>query len=144
MVLEQIYNNLIAGNAWLTIVKGIGVTVKISVLSLLLGTALGTLVCGMRRSKLRLLSAFAKLYIAILRGSPVSMLLLLFYYGIFAKSPLDAATIAVLAFGMNTAAYVPPGDLPNPGIEPESPMSPALQADSLLDDPSGKSLWIMK
>ena len=104
--MEQIYNNLIAGNAWLTIVKGIGVTVKISVLSLLLGTALGTLVCGMRRSKMRLLSAFAKLYIAILRGSPVSMLLLLFYYGIFAKSPLDAATIAVLAFGMNTAAYV--------------------------------------
>ena len=106
MVLEQIYNNLIAGNAWLTIVKGIWVTVKISVLSLLLGTIVGALVCGMRRSKLWILSAFAKLYIAILRGSPVSMLLLLFYYGIFAKSPLDAATVAVLAFGLNTAAYV--------------------------------------
>ena len=26
----------------------------------------------------------------------------------------------------------PPGDLPNPGIEPESPVSPVLQADSLL------------
>jgi len=104
--LEQIYNNLIAGNAWLTIIKGIGVTVKISVLSLLLGTIIGALVCGMRRSKVRIFSTFAKIYIAILRGSPVSMLLLLFYYGIFARSPLNAVTVAVLAFGMNTGAYV--------------------------------------
>ena len=104
--MEQVYNNLIAGNAWLTIIKGIGVTVKISVLSLLLGTIIGALVCGMRRSKVRIFSTFAKIYIAILRGSPVSMLLLLFYYGIFARSPLNAVTVAVLAFGMNTGAYV--------------------------------------
>ena len=104
--MEQIYNNLIAGDAWLTIIKGIGVTVKISVLSLLLGTIIGALVCGMRRSKMRIFRTFAKIYIAILRGSPVSMLLLLFYYGIFARSPLDAVTVAVLAFGMNTGAYV--------------------------------------
>ena len=31
-----------------------------------------------------------------------------------------------------------PGDLPDPGIEPTSPMSPALQADSLPTEPSGK------
>ena len=30
----------------------------------------------------------------------------------------------------------PPGDLPDPGIEPTSPVSPALQADSLPDKPS--------
>ena len=32
----------------------------------------------------------------------------------------------------------PPGDLPDPGTEPESPASPALQADSLPAEPSGK------
>ena len=32
----------------------------------------------------------------------------------------------------------PPGDLPDPGIKPVSPVSPALQADSLLAEPSGK------
>jgi len=31
-----------------------------------------------------------------------------------------------------------PGDLPDPGIEPVSPVSPALQVDSLLTDQSGK------
>ena len=35
--------------------------------------------------------------------------------------------------------FPPPGDLPNPDIEPESPVSPALQADSLPTEPSGKS-----
>ena len=34
--------------------------------------------------------------------------------------------------------FPPPGDLPNPGIEPPSPMSPALQVDSLLTESPGK------
>ena len=34
---------------------------------------------------------------------------------------------------------LPPGDLPNPRIEPRSPASPALQADSLSTEPPGKS-----
>ena len=104
--MEQIYNNLIAGDAWLTILKGVGITIEISIFSLILGTLLGALICGMYRSKRMILSAFAKVYIAILRGSPVSMLLLLLYYGIFAKSPLDATTVAIIAFGLNTGAYI--------------------------------------
>ena len=32
----------------------------------------------------------------------------------------------------------PPGDLPNPGMEPTSPVSPALQVDSLPAEPLGK------
>ena len=35
--------------------------------------------------------------------------------------------------------FPPPADLPNPGIKPESSVSPALQADSLPAEPSGKS-----
>ena len=34
--------------------------------------------------------------------------------------------------------FPPPGDLPDPGTEPVSPVSPALQADSLAAEPSGK------
>lgn len=104
--MEQIYDTLIAGGAWLTILKGLIVTLQISFLALILGTLLGALICMMRRSKCMVFCLFAKLYIAILRGSPVSMLLLLLYYGIFARSPLDAVTVAVIAFGLNTGAYV--------------------------------------
>ena len=40
--------------------------------------------------------------------------------------------------------FPPPADLPDPEIEPSSPLSPALQADSLPAEPSGKSLLITK
>ena len=38
--------------------------------------------------------------------------------------------------------FPPPGDLPDPGIEPASPVSPALQDDSLPAEPSGKPCWL--
>lgn len=104
--MEAIYNMLIKDDAWLSILKGLGITIKISFFSLILGTLAGALICFMRRSNSAILRYFSKIYIAVLRGSPVSMLLLLFYYGIFAKSPLDSSTVAILAFGLNTAAYV--------------------------------------
>ena len=39
--------------------------------------------------------------------------------------------------------FPPPGDLSDPGIEPASPVSPALQADSLLLDPLGKPIVVI-
>ena len=37
-------------------------------------------------------------------------------------------------------SFPSPEDIPNPGIEPTSPVSPALQVDSLPTEPLGKSL----
>lgn len=74
--------------------------------SLLLGTLLGTVICSLRRSKRPYLRYPAALYISILRGSPVLLLLMLMCYVVFAKSPLSAEAVAVITFGMNTAAYV--------------------------------------
>ena len=47
--------------------------------------------------------------------------------------------------GKNTGVshhFPPPRDLPNPGIEPASPVSPALQVNSLQTEPSGKSIIV--
>ena len=107
MSLDQIlYRILIQGGSYLTILKGLRATVEISLYSLLFGTLLGALVCALRMSKIGLLRFFATLYIVILRGSPVLMLLMLMYYGVFARSPLEANTIAIITFSMNTAAHV--------------------------------------
>ena len=60
--------------------------------------------------------------------------------------PWTVACQAPLAMGFSTQEYwsglpsLPPGNLPNPGIKPTSPVSPALQADSLPAEPSGKPL----
>ena len=103
---EILYKILIQGGSYRTILKGLEATVEISVFSLLLGTLLGALVCMLRMSKLKILNIPAKIYIVVLRGSPVLMLLMLMYYGIFARSSLEAETIAVITFSLNVAAHV--------------------------------------
>ncbi|MBQ3586243.1 MAG: amino acid ABC transporter permease [Synergistaceae bacterium] len=103
---EILYRILIQGGSYMTILKGLNATIYISFFSMLFGTLLGALVCLLRMSSLKILNIPAKIYIIVLRGSPVLMLLMLMYYGIFARSPLDANTIAVITFSLNVAAHV--------------------------------------
>ena len=103
---QKFYDLLIAGGAWLTILEGLWATVQISFFALVLGTLLGAGICAMRRSKHKILRIPASLYIAVLRGSPVLMLLMLFYYVVFAKTDMDALVVAIITFGLNTAAYI--------------------------------------
>ena len=107
MTLNQIlYRILIQGGSYWTILRGLQATVNISVFSLLAGTLLGAVVCALRMSRFKLLRFLAGGYIIILRGSPVLMLLMLMYYGVFARSPLEAQTIAIITFSLNVAAHV--------------------------------------
>lgn len=103
---DALYRILIQGGSYWTILKGLWATVQISVLAMLFGTLLGAGVCALRMSRFRLLRVPATAYIVVLRGSPVLMLLMLMYYGVFARSSLDAITIAVVTFSLNVAAYV--------------------------------------
>jgi polar amino acid transport system substrate-binding protein len=57
-------------------------------------------------SPVRLLSGIAKVYISILRGTPVLVLLMLIFYVVFASVDMNPVLVAVVAFGMNFAAYV--------------------------------------
>ena len=56
---------------------------------------------------------------------------------------------ALLSMGFSRQEYwsglpcSPPGDLPDPGIKPVPPVSPAFQVDSLLTEPPGKPPWIL-
>lgn len=105
-MIETIYTIFIKDGAWLTILKGLWATVQISALSLLIGTLLGALICFLRVSNFKPAKIFAQIYIAVIRGSPVLMLLMLFFYGIFAGTDLTPISIAVITFSMHTAAYV--------------------------------------
>ena len=102
---KVIQKTLIDGNAYKTVLGGLWVTVYISAASIILGTLLGVIVCIGRLSRIKWISRFFALYIAVLRGSPVLLLLMLFYYVVFAKSPLSAPSIAVLAFALNVSAH---------------------------------------
>ena len=103
---DKLYKILIQGGSWKTILSGLWVTVKISVFALLIGTVLGALVCQLRIRKNPLVRGAASVYIAILRGTPVLMLLLLLYYGVLARAGLKPVTVAVLTFALNVSAHV--------------------------------------
>ncbi|TLU83931.1 MAG: ABC transporter permease subunit [Chlorobium sp.] len=99
-------SNLIQENRYLLILDGLKTTLLISVLSTIFGTLLGGVVCFMRMSQSLLLNMPAKLYISLLRGTPVLVFLMLIFYVVFASVNIDPVLVAVVAFGMNFAAYV--------------------------------------
>jgi len=103
---DKLYAILIQGGSWKTILGGLWVTVQIFVLALVLGTVLGAVICLMRTRKNPILRGIASVYIAVLRGTPVLMLLLLLYYGVFARTGLKPVTVAVFTFALNVSAHV--------------------------------------
>ena len=104
--MELIHKIFIANGAWQTILNGLWATVQISALSLLFGTLLGALICFFRVGKITPLKLFAQAYISIIRGSPVLMLLMLLFYGVFARSGISPLMVAVITFSLHTAAHV--------------------------------------
>ena len=103
---EKLYKILIQGGSWKVILNGLWVTIQISALSLLFGTILGALICLLRTRKNPLLRGIASVYIAVLRGTPVLMLLLLLYYGVFARAGIKPVMVAVITFSLNVSAPV--------------------------------------
>ena len=103
---DKLYVILVRNGSWKTILGGLWMTVRISALALLLGTLLGAVICLLRTRKNRLVRGAASVYIAVLRGVPVLMLLLLLYYGVLARTGLEPVTVAVLTFALNVSAHV--------------------------------------
>ena len=103
---EKLYAILIKDGSWKTILGGLWMTVRISALALLLGTLLGAIICLLRTRKNPLVRGIASVYIAVLRGSPVLMLLLLLYYGVFAGANIEPVMVAVFTFALNISAHV--------------------------------------
>ena len=105
-IVNSFYDNLIAEDRYRMIFDGLQVTLLITLCAALLGTLLGGLVCWMRMSQRRWLQQVARVYIDLMRGTPVLVLLMLMYYVVMA--PLDATgiVVAVVTFAMNTAAYI--------------------------------------
>lgn len=103
---DSVYRNLIQGSSFLAVLNGLWATVRISALSLLLGTLLGALVCAARMCRVRIIRLLAGAWIAFLRGTPVLLLLMLMYYVVFARSRMDAVYVAVAAFSLNVGAHI--------------------------------------
>ena len=103
---KSFYRNIIEENRYLMIVDGLKLTALIALLSALLGTILGGVVCWMRMCRNAFLRRIAILYISLMRGMPILVLLMLMFYVVFAGTSVDAVAVSIITFAMNFAAYV--------------------------------------
>ncbi|MBE6753709.1 MAG: amino acid ABC transporter permease [Ruminococcaceae bacterium] len=112
--------NFINEDRWKLLLEGLGNTLLITFAAVLLGIVLGILVAAVRstwdknkenmkkglgKGILRLLNGICNLYLTVIRGTPVVVQLLIMYFVIFASSN-NKILIAILAFGINSGAYV--------------------------------------
>ncbi|MEN9733590.1 MAG: hypothetical protein RLZ45_1585 [Verrucomicrobiota bacterium] len=104
-VRESFESNVLRERRYLLLWEGLKTTVLISLGAAVLGTLLGSLVCWMRMTHNVLLSGLAKVYIALLRGTPVLVVLMMIFYVVFASVDIHPVLVAILAFGLNFAAY---------------------------------------
>ncbi|WP_449258108.1 ABC transporter permease subunit [Chlorobium limicola] len=104
-IADSFKSNIVQENRWRLILDGFVTTFVISIFSGIFGTLLGSVICYMRMSHARVLSLPAEIFISLLRGTPVLVLLMIVYYVVFSSINIDPVLVAVIAFGLNFAAY---------------------------------------
>jgi len=105
------YQNFIKDDRWKYITEGLGNTIKITIFAVLLGIALGFLVAMIRSTyekthKLELLNLLYNMYLTVIRGTPVVIQLMIIYFVVFGSVRINKVVASVLAFGINSGAYV--------------------------------------
>ena len=91
---------------YLLLLDGIGVTIKISLLAVVIGIAIGLVIAFCALSKNKVMNLIGKVYTDIIRGTPSVTQLMIIYFVVFATVDLEKWIIAAIAFGINSGAYV--------------------------------------
>ena len=97
--------NFIHEARWKMLLSGLGVTLCLSALSILLGTLLSALICYLRMRKNDLAVAAGELYVHVFRGVPIVVLLLVLNYLVFTGAVFPAFWVCVTGFSLDFAAY---------------------------------------
>ena len=109
---DKFVNNFITDDRWKYIADGLVTTLQVTFFAVIIGIVLGFLVAVVRSTydktgKLGILNALCKLYLTVIRGTPVVVQLLIIYFVIFGSArDISKVAVAVMAFGFNSGAYV--------------------------------------
>ena len=115
----DIYKCFIFDNRYEMYIEGLGNTLLMTFLALLIGVALGVVVAlvrvtwdkngsqmrGVSKFVLAVFNAICKVYLTVIRGTPVVVQLMIWYFVVFASSR-NGLMIGAFAFGINSGAYV--------------------------------------
>lgn len=103
--------NFIAEDKWKYITDGLFTTLQVTIFAVMLGIVLGFIIAIIRSThdmtgKLKIANFFCRIYLTVIRGTPVVVQLLIIYFVIFGSVKIDKVLVAVIAFGINSGAYV--------------------------------------
>ncbi len=112
----KFYQAFIEKDRWLQYIEGVGTTLLVTALALLIGVALGVIVAIIRTTHdqqrpgkhnilLGIVNAICKVYVTVIRGTPMMVQMLIMGLVIF-KSSRDFTSIGALTLGINSGAYV--------------------------------------
>ena len=116
---ERFIFNFIESDRWRYLWDGLGATLKVTFFALLVGVVIGIVVAiirsthdknikdmkGLSKGILMILNLIAKVYLTVIRGTPVVVQLMIMYYVVMVAST-NKILVATIAFGMNSGAYV--------------------------------------
>jgi His/Glu/Gln/Arg/opine family amino acid ABC transporter permease subunit len=107
---DRLYETFIVDNRYMWLVDGLKNTLIITLGALAIGVVIGALIAIAKyfaegNKKLRFVTWLCDIYITVVRGIPVTVLLLVFFFVIF-SSVTNGIPVAILAFGINSGAYM--------------------------------------
>lgn len=110
-IYDNFYKTVIFDERYKLILEGLKNTILIAIGALIVGILLGSIISIVKytnkeRGKFKLLSKIFDIYVNIIRGTPSVLQLMIMYYVIFKTSTIDSVIVGIIAFGINSSAYV--------------------------------------
>lgn len=104
-------NDFIVKDRWHYLLNGFIVTIEVTLAAVVIGIALGFVVSIVRSThdktgRHKIANAICQLYLTVIRGTPVVVQLLIIYFAVFSSVNIDPVIVAIIAFGINSGAYV--------------------------------------
>lgn len=104
---EYLFNLKLAIKSFPYVLQGIGYTMLLSFVSMILGLIIGFFLALARTSKYQLLRWLSRIYISFMRGVPILVVLFILYYGFpIIGIEFTAVTAAIIGFTLNSAAFM--------------------------------------
>jgi len=107
---EKLYDTFIVDDNYMLLLKGFGNTILITLCALMIGVVIGGIIAIAKyyaegNRKLKIVNWICDIYTTVIRGVPVTVLLMIFYF-IIIVSDTEGITTAIVAFGINSGAYM--------------------------------------
>ena len=108
---HELYKSLIYDKRYMYILTGLKNTLIISLFAVIIGFLLGTIIAlindsNEKNGNFKILSTLVRWYVNVIRGTPMLLQLMIIYYVIFKSVDISPVLVGIIAFGLNSSAYV--------------------------------------